>query len=317
MINTPSTAGAAGYPQAMRMQQLHYFTAVVRAGSFSQAAKDLYMTQPPLSSAIAKLEETLGAKLLTRHSRGISLTVEGEAVLRYAARVSTGEAELLQTVRDLQEGRAGNLVIGYSHVLGLPYMSHILREFSAQAPDLGLTLHENDPVFVVDAVIKDEFDVGLVATAATDDIQTLHQPILAVERIGEIPLIAALPPHITWPAGPISLKELADLDVAVPARSLRSGLQVELATAYLQANLTPPKIRGVANLMATLPLVAAGMTMAFVPANFRAFTYPGIVEFRDIADGPRDLDVSSICKVENLGRPAVERFRTLATTPWT
>lgn len=294
------------------MQQLRYFTAVVRAGSFSQAAKDLYMTQPPLSSAIAKLEEELGAQLLVRHSRGVSLTSAGEAVLRYAARVTQGERELAQTVNDLQEGRAGNLIIGYTHILSIPFISSILSELSATSSKLSIALHETDPVFVVDSVVQGDFDVGLVATAATDDIRTMHQPALAVDRVGEIPLVAALPPQITWSAGPITLAALANFEVAVPSRSLRSGLHVELATAFLQENLPPPKTRSVANLMAVLPLVAAGIAIAFVPASFQKYIHPGVVEFRDLENGPRDLEISSVCREENLNIRTVQRFRTTA-----
>lgn len=298
----------------MRMQQLHYFTAVVRAGSFSQAAKDLYMTQPPLSSAIAKLEEQLGAQLLVRHSRGVSLTTAGEAVLRYAARVTQGEKELIQTVNDLQEGRAGNLIVGYSHILSVPFIAGILRELSRQSPKLGLTLHETDPVLVVDSVIQGDYDVGLVATAATDDIRTMHQPMLAVDRVGEIPMMAALPPQLKWPAGPVSLADLENFEVAVPSRSLRAGLHVELATAFLQADLKPPQTRAVSNLMAVLPMVASGVAIAFVPASFQDFVHPGLVQFRNVQDGPRALEISSIYKAENLSMQTVERFKEVAAS---
>src|SRR5690625_4720389 len=276
----------------MRMQQLQYFTAVARAGSFSQAAADLYMTQPPLSSAIAKLEKELGAQLLTRHSRGVSLTTAGEAVLRYAARVSQGEKELLETVNDLREGRAGNIVLGYSHILNIPFVTNILRELAVETPKLGVSLHETDPVFVVDSVIRGDHDVGLVATAATDDIRTMHQPLLAVTHLGEIPMVAALPPQLEWPSETIALADCDNFEVAVPSRSLREGLHAELAIAFLNAHLKPPVTRAVSNLIASFPLVAAGTAIAFVPANLQDFVRPGLVQFRKIYNGPRPLELS-------------------------
>ncbi|WP_055630707.1 LysR family transcriptional regulator [Streptomyces hirsutus] len=55
----------------MDFRQLEYFRAVVEAGSVSQAAKNLNMTQPPVSHAITKLERELGVRLLERTAKGV------------------------------------------------------------------------------------------------------------------------------------------------------------------------------------------------------------------------------------------------------
>jgi len=295
----------------MQMQQLRYFTAVARAGSFSQAAKDLFMTQPPLSASIANLEDELGTQLFTRHSRGVSLTTTGDAVLRYAERVIAGEKDLHRIVSDLQAGRAGNIVIGYSHTLSVPLMPQILREFSQAGSTLGWTVREADPVSVIESVLGGECDVGLVATAASDDIQTLHKPHLVVDRIGEIPLVLALPPNMSWPNDRIALKDVKDWEFAVPLRSLRSGLRVELATAFLRAGLVPPLTRDVPSLRAAIPPVSAGALLSFVPKNFQALFHPDLVAFRPVEDGPRDLEVSLVYRHESREMPVVRRFRSV------
>lgn len=293
----------------MQMQQLRYFTAIARAGSFSQAAKDLFMTQPPLSASIANLEDELDTQLFTRHSRGVSLTPAGEAVLRYAERVTAGEEDLRRVVSDLQAGRAGNIVIGYSHTLSVPLIPQILRKISQVGSTLGWTLRETDPVSVIESVLEGECDVGLVATAASDDIQTLHKPYLVVDRIGEIPLVLALPPSMTWLDDRISLEDIEGWEFAVPLRSLRSGLRVELATAFLRAGLVPPLTRDVPSLRAAIPPVSAGALLSFVPQNFQSLFHPGLVTFRPVADGPRDLEVSLVYRQDSRQTPVVRRFR--------
>ena len=79
----------------MNFQQCRYVEVVARVGSFSQAAKELYMTQPNLSCSIKDLENELGVQLFTRSNTGARLTEDGHDFLKYAKRI-IGELDLLQ-----------------------------------------------------------------------------------------------------------------------------------------------------------------------------------------------------------------------------
>ena len=79
----------------MNFQQCRYVEVVARVGSFSQAAKELYMTQPNLSCSIKDLENELGVQLFTRSNTGTRLTEDGHDFLKYAKRI-IGELDLLQ-----------------------------------------------------------------------------------------------------------------------------------------------------------------------------------------------------------------------------
>ena len=72
----------------MDLKQLQYFVACAQTGSFSDAAKILYSTQPSVSKVIKALEDTLGMQLFERLPRGIRLTVQGQKVYRYACRIT-------------------------------------------------------------------------------------------------------------------------------------------------------------------------------------------------------------------------------------
>lgn len=71
----------------MRLEDFQYFRAVATERSLNQAASSLYISQPSLSNAMAKLEEELGVQLFIRSSRGITLTTEGEEFLQYANQI--------------------------------------------------------------------------------------------------------------------------------------------------------------------------------------------------------------------------------------
>ena len=81
----------------MDIRQLQYFIACAQTGSFSNAAKILYATQPSVSKVIKSLEDTLGMQLFERLPRGIRLTVQGQKVYHYACKI-TNQIDVLENM---------------------------------------------------------------------------------------------------------------------------------------------------------------------------------------------------------------------------
>lgn len=81
----------------MDLKQLQYFVVCAQTGSFSDAAKVLYSTQPSVSKVVKALEDALGMQLFERFPRGIRLTVQGQKVYRYACRI-TNEIDTLENM---------------------------------------------------------------------------------------------------------------------------------------------------------------------------------------------------------------------------
>ena len=81
----------------MDLKQLQYFVVCAQTGSFSDAAKVLYSTQPSVSKVVKALEDALGMQLFERLPRGIRLTVQGQKVYRYACRI-TNEIDTLENM---------------------------------------------------------------------------------------------------------------------------------------------------------------------------------------------------------------------------
>lgn len=71
----------------MTLQQLKYIVEVANCGSFNDAAKNLFITQPSLSGTVRTLEEEIGFDIFRRNNRGIEVTVEGREFLGYARQV--------------------------------------------------------------------------------------------------------------------------------------------------------------------------------------------------------------------------------------
>lgn len=79
----------------MTLLQLRYILTIVQCGSISEAAKQLYISQPSLSSAVREIEQEIGVEIFMRSSRGITLTGDGIEFLSYARQV-VEQAELLE-----------------------------------------------------------------------------------------------------------------------------------------------------------------------------------------------------------------------------
>ena len=90
----------------MTFQQLYYLLEVEKTGSFSQAAKKLYVTQSTISNSIASLEREVGGQIFIRGKKALTLTAMGESVIAHAKRIceshrfiTTGERPKDATVR--------------------------------------------------------------------------------------------------------------------------------------------------------------------------------------------------------------------------
>ena len=94
--------------------RLKVFHSVATNLSFTKASKELFISQPAISKAISKLEDSLGLSLFTRSSRGVQLTSEGEILFEHAKEafdtLSRGEQEL----KRIQEFDIGHLCQQYS-----------------------------------------------------------------------------------------------------------------------------------------------------------------------------------------------------------
>lgn len=98
----------------MTLVQLRHFVVLAEAGSFVQACKTLYVTQPALTRSIQALEDELGGRLFDRLGRRIALTPFGSEALQRARRLVADAEALRQTGKGLHAGLIGSLRIGLS-----------------------------------------------------------------------------------------------------------------------------------------------------------------------------------------------------------
>src|SRR4051812_32793915 len=97
---------------ATEFRQLRYFVTVAEELHFGRAAACLYISQPALSQAIAKLESAIGVQLLVRNRQGVELTEAGRELLARARSMLSARDEALNRIRLIDQGEAGVLRVG-------------------------------------------------------------------------------------------------------------------------------------------------------------------------------------------------------------
>jgi DNA-binding transcriptional LysR family regulator len=123
----------------IRLRDLHVLLAVVQCGSMAGAARQLCVSQPAVSKAIADLEHTIGRRLVDRNPHGIEATLYGRTLVR---RALTTFDELHQAVDELEflaNPTRGEARIGCNESLAAALLPAVVERLSAKHP--GLTLH--------------------------------------------------------------------------------------------------------------------------------------------------------------------------------
>ena len=146
----------------MTLVQLRHFVALAEAGSFVQAARALFLTQPALSRSIQGLEDDLGEALFDRLGRRIALTPFGhEALLR--ARRLVGDAEALkQAGKGLQAGLIGQLRIGLSSAPGLLFSTPLMQHLAEHHPRLKVTLARGSTAVLLRELRSQHLDAAVI-----------------------------------------------------------------------------------------------------------------------------------------------------------
>lgn len=148
----------------MNLKQLEAFVKVAETKSFSEAAKQLFLTQPTISAHVSALEKELNTCFLIRNTRGVELSESGKELYAYAVQM----LEIEKTIK----GRFGKeikpegnvLRIGASTVPAQYILPNVMSAFHAEYPSEKLKLFETDSEGVIDMILSHHIDIGFTGT---------------------------------------------------------------------------------------------------------------------------------------------------------
>lgn len=175
----------------MNPQRLTLFSAIVRAGSISKAAATLGMAKSVMSRQLAKLEDDLGARLIQRSTRRLTLTEIGELVYLQAQDIDRAVANIEQLTEQHQSEVQGHLRVTCPRPLGQRYLVPLLVEFTQRYPKVEVSLSVDDRM--VD-LIAEHIDVAI-------RVAHLEDSTLVARKLSENPRVLVASPNYLARAG--------------------------------------------------------------------------------------------------------------------
>ena len=139
--------------------EMEYVYRVYQEKSFSKAAEDLFLTQPALSMAVRKVEDSLGMPIFDRSVRPMRLTPAGEAYIQFVRNTRDLEQELQQQMQDIREVNTGSVRIGGSHYINAYILPGILSAFARRHPRVKIDLVESSSAVLSQMLSRREVDI--------------------------------------------------------------------------------------------------------------------------------------------------------------
>jgi DNA-binding transcriptional LysR family regulator len=270
----------------MEIQQARVFVAVAEELHFRRAAARLHLTQSALSRSLAQLERGLGARLVDRTTRTVSLTAAGEALLPHAQQIVLLVERTEDLISDAVQGRTGRVRLGFSG----PSTNHVVGRLAhdVRVRMRGINLELISAVLShhgLDRLLSCELDLAL---GRWDFLPAeIESRVIAREQ-----LVVAMPlNHRQARVGCVPLPQLAKESwISLPSGP-GAALPQRLSMLATQADFVPRITHVTPDSATSLVLVAAGYGVALTQSSVRDNIHaPGVV-FRPLCEDPPPLEV--------------------------
>ena len=248
----------------IELRHLRYFIAVAEELHFGRAAARLNISQPPLSQQIQILEEQIGARLLARTNRSVTLTAAGEQFLGDARQI-LGQVEAAATrAARLHQGETGGLRLGLT--ASAPFIktvSDTLLLYRQRYPDVHVQTVESHTREQIGPLGDGTLDLGLMRNTPLPETLcwqvALREPMLAMVHHS----------HPLASRERISLRDLASEPFVFFDPQAGTGLYDDILALLKRYGVTPYVTQEVGEAMTILGLVAAGLGVSILPASYR------------------------------------------------
>jgi DNA-binding transcriptional LysR family regulator len=269
----------------MELRQLRQFVVLAETLNFHRAAERLHMAQPPLSTAIRKLEDELGVVLFNRDPRALSLTVAGEIVLAHARSTLRGADEIRRSATECATGEQGRLTLGFAGTASYAVLPSILPAFQQRYPRVELVLHESTTLELLRELKAHAVDIALLRTPLFEECHATLTPLQNDRFVLAVPA-----GHPLAQRDSVALAELGDQPFIVFSREKVPGMHAIVTLAFRQAGIDPKVVQEIVQVPTALGLVESGVGVALVPSATHRYRFTS-VKLLPISDIPEALNI--------------------------
>ena len=241
----------------MNLEQLRGFYAVAAEGSFTKAAKKLFLTQPAISLQVRALEEEFGEQLFNRTGKSVCLTQAGEILKAHVKSIFDSLEDAKTQVSELQGLERGRLIIGCSDTITIYMLAPILQTYNQEYPRVEIAIRNKTSLEVSELVLTGMVDFGIVTLPIENPM--LHSEVLF--RCADVAICA--PEHPLAEQESTSLSEMAQYPLLLLEPGSKSRLLLEQAFGVCNIPLSPAMDLGSIDVIKKL--VSIGLGVSIVP----------------------------------------------------
>lgn len=260
----------------MDFRQLRYFVAVAEALSFSEAARKLHVSQPPLSIQIKALEDELGSALLERTRHKVSLTAAGSLFLEKARAALANLDQAREVVKQVASGEAGEIRVAFTASVPMhdPF-PRAFQRFRETHRNAMLELVHMSTGQQLQQIEHGEIDVGFLRPSP----QFRPPATITVREVLADRLVVVVPlsHRLAGNAGQaVNIAELSGEPFLLFPRGLGCGLFDHVTTLCNRAGFAPKTVQEAREATTIIGLVASGAGVAVLPEIYGRTGIPGV-----------------------------------------
>jgi DNA-binding transcriptional LysR family regulator len=222
-----------GFDSHLTLQKMEVFCVVADLQSVTRAADFLCISQPVVTAHIRSLEAKLGARLIRREGRGITLTSTGHRVLKWAQETVTRTRELERDLGGATDIGPGKAVVAASMSAGSYQVPGIVCDFQAAHPDGLVQVAISNPQVALEATRAGACDFAVTIIAPTQNLDGLTAQPLWIE-----PLWLVSAPASRWVGDSMDREAVADVPFVSTSNST---VMQQLEEGQLRANGVPSR----------------------------------------------------------------------------
>ena len=276
----------------MNIKQVKAFLSVAESLSFAQAANQLHLSQPALSLAIKGLEEALGGKLLTRTTRTIALTPEGDALVPIAKRLLAQWQDAEDEMKQRFALQLGKISIAAMPSFAGSLLPKAIQQYHQRFPNIQVAIDDVLSDIVVERVANNSVELGVTFEPQHSEGLTFY-PLYNDEFIAILPKQHPLAPQqeVTW----ATLLQHNFITLQRP-----SSVRKMIENTLKDANIDLTVAFDAHQLTTVIRMVSEGMGVAVVPATCRQQIREQSVVERSITSPSIERTVGVICKPRSM-----------------
>jgi DNA-binding transcriptional LysR family regulator len=239
------------------VRQLEMFRAVAEEGGFTRAAQRLNVSQSAVSRQVKLLEEELGGLLLHRTGKGVTLTGQGELLLKAANRIHRDIQDVAWQISETQKLQRGMLSLGGGMTVCMHVLPRLLKKFRSLYKDVDLRVTSGTSEAILRLVRNHQVDLGLLTLPiVAADLEV--QPVLKEEMV-----VVTAPRHPLTRERTVDAKSLGRYPLVLFERG--SNTRKVLDEFFLEQEIPTDVAMETENVEIIKAMVASGLGISVIP----------------------------------------------------